>query len=200
MELKVNTEPAVEPFSLDEVKKHLRLAVTTGDADIYTEEDDFLNRAITTARRSVELRSGRALITQTWEAYLDRWPTGRSFKLPYPPLVSATVTYRLEDDSGYDNTLSTVVVDTTSEPGRIVLDVNERWPTEALHPVNPIKITFVCGYGDAGSDVPSGIISAIMLLISDLYEHRGETMAGVNIYRTEAVDALLQNYRIWSNQ
>ena len=199
MRLTLTTAPKIEPISLTEVKKHLRLATTDAEAAAYTSEDNLLNRLITVARTQAEQETGRALITQTKTLYLDEWPGGKEIRLPYPPLQSATVTYRLEDDDDYDETLSTVDTDIVSEPGRIVLKPNESWPSGTLYTDKPIKIEFDCGYGDEADDVPEGIKSAILLKISDLYENRGEVVMGVSVSKiADAVDSLLRQYRIFT--
>lgn len=198
MRIQLTISPTVEPVSKTEVKKHLRLATTTAEADAYTVEDDLLDRLITTARIQAEQETGRAFITQTKTFYLDKWPDGNEIRLPYPTLQSATVTYRLEDDTGYDNTLSTVDIDIVSEPGRVILQPNESWPSGTLYSDKPIKIEFVCGYGDSGNDVPAPIKAAILLRITDMYEHRGEVIVGLTTSRIQgAVDALLRQYRIF---
>ena len=196
MKTKINTAPTTEPVTLEEVKRHLRLAVSAAQASGYSEEDEWFTRSIAAARRMVEQELARAIITQTWDVYYDRWPWSRFIELPYPPLVSAAVTYRLEDDSGYDNTFTDVITDIVEEPGQIVLDADGSWPTGALYPVNPIKVEIVCGYG-AASAVPSGIKSAILLKISDLHEERGETLIGTISKNLGAMDTLLQQYRMW---
>jgi len=197
MNLKIETAPTEEPISLEEAKRHLRLAVTAGDASSYNEEDGLLERLIATARGQAETSTGRALITQTWNLYLDAWPAGDFIEVPLPPLVSATVTYRLEDDSGYDNTFSDVVVDTVREPGRITLLDGYTWPTEDLYTTNAIKVTFIGGYGGA-DDVPYEIKSAVLLMLSDLYENRGDVVVGTTIGKNDAADMLLLPYRAWS--
>lgn len=198
MRIQLTISPTVEPVSKTEVKKHLRLVTTTAEADAYTVEDDLLDRLITTARIQAEQETGRAFITQTKTFYLDKWPDGNEIRLPYPTLQSATVTYRLEDDTGYDNTLSTVDIDIVSEPGRVILQPNESWPSGTLYSDKPIKIEFVCGYGDSGNDVPAPIKAAILLRITDMYEHRGEVIVGLTTSRIQgAVDALLRQYRIF---
>jgi uncharacterized phiE125 gp8 family phage protein len=196
MKTKIKTAPATEPVTLEEVKRHLRLAVSAAQASGYSEEDEWFTRSIAAARRMVEQELGRVLITQTWYVYLDKWPSSRFIELPYPPLASATVKYRLEDDSGYDNTFSDVIADLITEPGRVVLAADEYWPTGTLYPVNPIQVEFGCGYG-AASAVPSGIKSAILLKLSDLHEERGETLVGPSFKTTGAMDSLLQQYRMW---
>ena len=160
-------------------------------------EDALLTRCIATCRIQAEQETGRRFITQTMTYYLKQWPAERFIRIPYPPLQSATVTYRLEGDTTYANTLSTADVDIVSEPGRIVLQPNETWPSGTLYTDKPIKIEFVCGYGLA-ADVPENIKSAILLKLADLFENRGEIVIGVSVNRiADAVDSLLRQYRIW---
>ena len=197
MKTAIKTAPTTEPVTLEEVKLHLRLAVSAAEASAYNAEDDWFDRSIAAARRMVEQELARALITQTWYAYYDKWPSGRFIELPYPPLGSVTaVKYRLEADTGYDNTFSDTIVDIVAEPGRVVLAVDESWPTESLYPVNPIQVEFVCGYGAAAA-VPSEIKAAMLLQLSDLHEERGDVLVGTVSKNLGARDVLLQQYRIW---
>ncbi len=197
MKTVIKTAPTTEPVTLTEVKSHLRLAVTAAEAVAYSAEDDWFTRSIATARGAVEQELGRALITQTWYAYYDKWPAARFIELPFPPLISVTaVKYRLADDTGYDNTFTDVITDIVAEPGRVVLTADGSWPGGTLYPVNPIQVEFVCGYG-AASAVPSGIKAAILLQLSDLHEERGDVLVGPSSKNLGARDALLQQYRIW---
>lgn len=196
MKLVLKTGPTVEPITLTEAKKHLRLAVTSEEAAAYTTEDDLLDRLITTARIQTEQEIGRRLITQTWEYYLDVWPGG-DIVIPYPPLQSAEITYRLQGDTEYDNTFTGFDTDTVSEPGRLTLKPGESWPAGTLYPDRPIKVTYVAGYGDTAGDVPEGIRSAMLLKISDLYEHRGTVVVGSAVnYLSAAIDSLLRQYQV----
>jgi len=196
MIITLTTAPAVEPVSATEVKKHLRLVTTTAEAAAYTTEDDLLDRLITVSRTQAEQETGRRFITQTLTMYLNGWPSERYIRIPYPPLQSAVVTYRLSDDDDYDETLSTADVDIVSEPGRIILQPDESWPSGTLYTDKPIKIVFICGYGLAVA-APENIKSAILLKISDLYENRGEVVIGVSVGRIGgAVDSLLRQYQI----
>lgn len=199
MIFKLKTAPAAEPISLTEAKLHLRLATTAVAAAAYTTEDDWLTRSISAVRRQAELETGRAFVNQTWYGYLNEWPDVDYIEIPKSPLVSATITYRNEDDTGYDNTFTDFATDAVSEPGRLVLTPDESWPTDTLYPVNPIQVEFICGYGAAGSNVPEPIRAALLLMLSDMYENRGEVVIGVSVSRiTEAIDNLLRNYRVWS--
>jgi len=196
MIITTTTEPAVESVTLIEAKLHCRMATDAASAAAYTTEDDWLTRNIAAARIQAEQETGRRFITQTLTLYLNCWPNRKTFiRLPYPPLQSATVTYRLEGDSDYDNTLSTVDTDIVSEPGRLILQPDESWPSGTLYTDKPIKIVFVCGYGLAVA-VPDGIKSAILLKLEDLYNNRGEVVLGAAINRIpDAVDSLLRNYQ-----
>jgi uncharacterized phiE125 gp8 family phage protein len=197
MQITVTTAPETEPVSLAEVKYHLRLATTAAEAAAYTTEDDLLTRLISTARILTEQETGRALITQTRTFYLNQWPDKAYIELPYPRLQTATATYRLDDDDDYNETLSTVDTDIVSEPGRLILQPDELWPSETLYSEKPIKIVMVCGYGDDAADVPEPIKQALLLKISDLYENRGEIVMGVSVGKVQgAVDSLLRNYTI----
>ncbi len=53
-------------------------------------EDDLLTAIIQTAREHVENITRRALLTQTWDYYLDAWPSVNYIKLPFGNLQSNT--------------------------------------------------------------------------------------------------------------
>jgi len=194
MIITLTTAPAVEPVSLEEAKLHCKLATTAAEAVAYTTEDGWLTRNIKGVRTQCEFETGRRFITQTLTMYLNEWPTERYIKIPYPPLQSAVVTYRLSDDDDYDETLSTADVDIVSEPGRIILQPNESWPSGTLYTDKPIKIVFVCGYGLAVA-VPENIKDAILVKLEDAYNNRGQVVIGLSVNKIEdVVDSLLRNY------
>ena len=168
----------------------LRYAVTST-------EDAQLTAWITAVRQRVEEETWRPLITQTWEGYLDAWPSGRSLMIPKPPLQSVTIKYKNQTDDDYDNTFTSFMTDIISEPGRIVLNYNADWPGDALFAANGVQITFDCGYGAAATDVPYPIRAAMLMMVSDLYENRGEVMIGAAVNKIDrAVDNLLGLYRM----
>lgn len=59
-------EPAIEPITLSEAKTHLRVD--------FTDDDTLITTLIIVARQAVEEFLGRALITQTWQVFYDRFP------------------------------------------------------------------------------------------------------------------------------
>lgn len=163
--------PTVEPVSLDEAKAHLRVDVNADDL--------LLERLITAAREYVEEATGRALINQTWQLSLDAWPGEDYIELPRAPLSSITsVVYT--DSNNTSNTFSdnNYVADTDSEPGSIVLKYGCEWPTVTLANGQPIKITYVSGYGTTSDSVPQQLRQAILLLVGHWYENREASVVG----------------------
>jgi hypothetical protein len=218
--LTLTTAPAAEPVSLAEAKLHLRV-----DTDV-TADDDLITSLATAARQWVEEICGRSLITQTWQLALPGFPGATGvlgvpvygvdpLSLPGTP-VSGSVAFRyaLRLPRGvvqsitsvkYRDTTGTLV---TLDPSTYVLSADAWeatltpapggiWPTTLVHPEG-VVITYVAGYGDAGTDVPQGIIAAIKLLVGTWYENR-EAVTLVRFTADEVpftVTALLAPYRI----
>lgn len=193
MALVLNSGPSVEPLTLLEVKNHLRL-----DASDNT-EDDLLNALITAARQDCEKFQGRAYITQTWELWLDAFPGQDFIKLNKSPVQSvSSIKYYDTDDTEATFSSDDYFVDTKSEPGRVVLNYSESWPSTTLRPANGVCVTFVAGYGDAASDVPQYIKNAMLLLIGHLYENREAVITGMTAAQMPfGVEALLWKERVF---
>ena len=154
-----------EPVGLEEVKDQIRVDGTDQDA--------FLTSQISVARLHVEgTELNRALVTQTWDYYLQDWPATNYIEIPLPPLQSIT-SIKYTDYLGAESTMSSsdYLVDTIAEPGRVYLKWDKSWPSASLQVVNPIVVRFVAGYG-AASAVPEPIRQAILLAIGSLYENR----------------------------
>lgn len=147
--------------------------VTIHKESALTADDTLLTTLITTARKTVEELLGRALITQTWYAYIEKWPVANYFKLPWGKLSSVT-SIKYKDTNGTESTWSSseYIVDTKSNLGRVVLAYGYSWPTTTLYPSLPITVEFVCGYGSTAASVPESIRMAIMELVSHWYENR----------------------------
>jgi len=167
MAITVITEPATEPIDLTDLKNDIKV-----DSDL-TADDSLIDALITAARRWAEGFLGRALITQTIELTLDKWPDGDRIEVPRPPLQTvSSVKYYDQDDTEATLSSANYLVDTASSPGRIVLNSGESWPTTALRPANGVIVRFVAGYGDAASDVPATMVQAVRLLVGHWYENR----------------------------
>src|SRR5882672_4533712 len=107
MSRKLITGPAAEPLLLAETKTHSRISTVS--------EDALIGAMIAAAREEVENELGRALITQTWEKYLDAFPD--AIELFYPP-VQSIVSVKYNDSNGALQTLdpSQYMLDDKQEP------------------------------------------------------------------------------------
>lgn len=159
-----------------------------------TTEDDDLTDLITDGRVDVENITRRALLTQTWDYYLDEWPEGDAIKLPFGNLASVT-SVKYTDSDGTQTTMTVTteyLVETNGEGiGRIVLPYGESWPSFTPYPSNPIVIRFVCGWTTAAL-VPKNIKRAVKLACEDAY-YRGDRREMLR----PAIRNLLASYQLW---
>ena len=79
----------------------------------------------------------------------------------------------------------------------MVLKSTSNWPSNKLIEVNPVRVRFICGFGDTGSSVPETTRQAILLLVADYYEHREQTMSGAVRAFPQGVDRLIDNDRFY---
>lgn len=192
MRIETVTASTGYPVDLEEVKDHLRVPV--GE----TREDNYLYRLIQQATDEIEDMTNRALTRRTLKVYYDSWPDGEAFELPYPPLstsVDAVVRYKDADSSSITLSSTAYLMDAVSDPGRIVLDYNEDWPTVSLHNVNPISIQYLCGY-PGSSAVPERLKQAILIRVADRYENRESLVIGQSVAEIpNHVKSLVKDYR-----
>ncbi len=171
-------------------KAHLRVDVT--------DDDTYIDTLVKVARRYAETATRRALIDQTWTMKLDSFPASSDSPIwvPLPPLQSvSSVTYVDVDGNTQTWTSSKYTVDTDSEPGRIVPAYQEVYP-DVRNVINAVTVTFVAGYGSAGSNVPEGILQGMLTLIAHMYENRQDVIVGGVVSRVpQTTDWLLWPYK-----
>ncbi|MDP2026444.1 hypothetical protein [Sulfuriferula sp.] len=124
--------------------------------------------------------------------------TGYAIMLPFPPLATVDSIQYL-DPAGVLQTLppANYIVDTNSEPGRVVPAIGYAWPSTRLQ-INAVTVKFTVGYGATETSVPEGIRSWMLLMIATLYENR-ELVAVLQKGRLQElpyIDGLLDPYRI----
>src|ERR1043165_8828497 len=153
MNLVLVAPPDIEPVSLDEAKLHLKVDISNDDA--------LISSLITSARRSAEIATGRALITQQWEMGLDKFPADL-ITVPLGNLQTIDSIAYIDTD-GASQTVDSIdyAVDTRSEPASIRPSYDGSWPTTRDQTDNAVIVQFTCGYGDNASDVPDGLRAAI---------------------------------------
>lgn len=195
------TAPAVEPLLLEEAKDHLR---ESGDP---MPQDTEIESRIQAAREAIEHELGRALITQTWRLYLDRFPSSHSRRdglwdpgwitLPKAPIQAVTSVQYVAPGG----TLTALVVNTDYVAQLAGVERHVRpayslsWPTPRDEP-DAVRIEFRCGYGDSGDAVPEAIRNAMRLLVGDLYENREAQIVGTIVAQNASVERLLAPYRV----
>lgn len=213
MALKLVTAPATDPVTLEQAKAHLRVDFT---------DDDLLIEALIDAATQYcdgpKGFLGRALVSQTWDLYLDEFPCrhGESFfrhgrihrghhsriEIPLPPLIDIGGVFYL-DGSGDEQEVdqSSYTVDPYDEPAKVVPN-NGAWPIAACMP-NAVRVRFTAGYVDATNSpaidaVPGPIKAAILMHIGDLYANRETMLSGQRAAAVTlpwASEQLLRPYR-----
>ena len=171
------TGPTVEPVTVADLLEHSRI-------DSH-EEDGFLKTLLADALKAVEDRTWWKLITQTWDQYFDEWDD--LLVLDHQPVQSLTqITYT--DAAGNSQTLSSSIYELGEWNGLGVVrrQYDQNWPTARGHE-DVITVRYVCGYGDAASDVPENLRAAIRLHAHHSYKYRGqESLPGVFYSLTDA--------------
>jgi uncharacterized phiE125 gp8 family phage protein len=195
MRLVLVTPPAVEPLTVAEAKARLNIGDEVSDA--------VMQAYITAARQRIDGADGslgRAINTQTWQGKADVFPTcdGGRIYIPLPPLQSLTVKYL--DAAGSTVTLTEGVDYQLVQAQRPYIVPLTAWPV--ITGIDGLTIEFVAGYGDAGTDVPEPIRTAVALgagnlssmsagnlgVIEEVEEGIGSTRYAVD--KTKVVDAV----------
>lgn len=198
MQLTLQTEPSIEPISLRLVKQQINVSVT--DDDLY------IKHLITVARSHVEDVTNRALVSQVWNLYLDRFPLNQYVKImvPKPPMISvAHIKYTDNDGTLQTWDASKYVVDVDGDVGQIYPAYGEAWPV-ARDFFKAVVIQFEAGYVDSGAAaddkadrIPKPLKHAMLMLISHWYENRENTIVGTTVTTTpKAFDSLIAPYRM----
>ena len=209
--LKLITPPATEPLTIGDgsgtdVKPWLRI-----DSDD-TSQDALLATLITGARERCERVAGIALIAQTWQLTLDRFPGGyagtlpgdpitaggdywrlgldsdpRCIRLPRPPLQSITsLTYLDGNQTLQSLTEGTdFQVDADSEPARILPSYGNYFPY-AIAVLGSITVTYVAGY----TTVPNEIIMRLLTHVAYCFRERENQ-------DTQYLDSLFECFANW---
>lgn len=185
--LTVMVEPQAEPLTTAEAKSHLRVDIDT--------EDTLIASYVKAAREWVEDTGALACITQTLAMRLDFFPGMRgcdpdrvdrhwsdryAIELPRAPVASvSSIAY--VDAAGATQTLSSTLYQVSLGgrrlPARILPAYGQTWPV-TRDQMDAVVVTFVAGYGAAGSAVPEAIRHLMRLLVAHQYEMREPVVTG----------------------
>lgn len=187
--LKRIVAPVGLAVTLAEVKTALRI-----DSE---DHDELLTSLIQAAVEDAEGPdgfTGRALLEQTWDLFLDAFPTG-DIEIPLPPLIEVEGVF-YSDSAGAETEFSAASYsyDGSVDPGRISLTVNGSWPTPAVVS-NAVRVRFRAGYLSSDSPpldaVPENIKQGLILNVMAHYDG-GEDAA--NLLKTS--ETLLRRKRV----
>lgn len=191
MALRVVTPPAAPPVSLAEAKAHLRL-----EEDV---DDTYVLALIEAARVHVEKTCARALVLQTLELKVPPACGTGAVQLVGGSLADTPqVSVKYLDANSVEQTLAAEKYCTVSggdaRPGALHLVAGESWPEMADRP-DALSVQYRVGWANAAA-VPASLRHAVLLLVSQLYEHRTPEVTGTIATRLElAFDALLSPFR-----
>lgn len=179
--------PSAEPWTLAEVKSHLRVD--------HNDQDALIAGYLTTARTAAEDRTGRTLCTTSWRLTVDAFSP--ALLLPNPRALSVASVQYLDAD-GVQRTLNPAdyLLDDVSEPGYLVPAYGKAWPTTQDR-INAVVVDYTAGYGPTPADVPMPIRTWVLLGVGELYRHSsltGDTKAIPHDFAA----SLLDYYCIWS--
>ena len=164
------TGPSVEPISVADAKRHLRVE--------HSDDDLLIKRLIETAVAMVDVTGvlGKAMITQTWREWYSPNPSQIVLSLGPVQSVSA-IKYYDADNVLQTDTLSNYFVLGTSGRTTIKPKSGFTWPTTFVRD-DAIAIEYVIGYGDTFRDVPSTVRHALFMLVAHHYENRENELIG----------------------
>jgi uncharacterized phiE125 gp8 family phage protein len=167
MALILSTPPTGEPISLAEAKAHLRLTINDDDA--------YINTLIIAARRAVESRYGINIMQQSWSLFADSWPADGIFHLPLWPVISVeSLTTFSEDDTLVLIDAAHYYLDQATRPPRLALRRGRVFAPPGRK-INGLKLNFTTGFGAV---VPQEIKQALLAVVADWYQHRGDETGG----------------------
>ena len=196
--LSIVTDATGEPVSVGEVREFCRIDSTR--------EDRLLKSYTKSAVSYGENFTKRDFMPKTRKLVLDNFET--MIDLPRAPLStnSTDVTIEYINTTGAAATVDATVyvVDSDSEPGRVILAYDSEWPSIRSEK-NAVRITYKTGYKlDASSNVttPEAIKNWIKMRVNGMYQFREPVIADESLryLRHDFVNGMLDEYIIISHE
>ncbi len=189
------TPPVEMPVSLEQAKAHLRV-----DHD---EDDELIEAVIAAAVGHLDGYGGilgRALMPQEWCEYASFFPASRVIEMRLAPVLEI-VEVRTRDADGVETVLDEnsyrLLAPASSRPV-LLFGVDVALPALASAP-DALSVIYRAGYEDAEGNpaVPPALISAIKLMVGDLYRYPETVAQGAvsAVPMSTTVDRLVSPYR-----
>lgn len=134
--LTVATEPAFEPVSLAEAKRHANID--------FTDSDHPVRGFMAAARAQLVKDTSRVPVNTAFDLAIERFPEERFIEVPRFPLVATGVTVKSYDEDDVETTMSSSDYRVDVATGRIVLNDDAVWPSD-LRRHNAGVIRFTAG-------------------------------------------------------
>lgn len=193
MKLRVLSEAADEPITLEEARAHLE-AQAYGDADVDLLDDTMILGWLKAAMEYAEQFTGLSFIQRDYEGALDEFPA-EYIEIPVGPVLYVdSVTTGQATVSSSDDAEVSFVFDEFSVPARIYPLTS--WPSVTAT-VNGVRVRFTAGYGGSDGDaLPWSVRAAILLLLGHLYANRETNTEKALADVPMGTDALLRQHRV----
>jgi len=163
------TPPTDAPVSLAEVKRQCR-------AEDFTDDDALLESLIPVAVSHLDGWTGimgRCLINQTWALTFDGFVADR-LRLPFDVRSITTINYVNAAGTSAELSSAVYVLRRDHLGPYVDLKLNQSWPSTDAS-AESVTVTFVAGFGSEASNVPANIRAACLLIVSVLYDARGDS-------------------------
>lgn len=185
--------PADPLLDVDDLDARLRLDLTNDSPDVARIDLEAMIAEATAMLDGPSGWLGRALGPQTLELSVETCGE-RFIELQFPPIISLVeVVY--DDSDGNEQTV---------DPTTYRLRRQAAYFPNGAPASEDLRIRYRAGYGDGNSpetiNVPRNALSAIKLIVGDLYENReGQTIAGrENVVINPTVENLLAGLKIYA--
>lgn len=162
------TAPELSPVTVEDISAQTRVEIQDDGA--------LLMQYVRAATAHLETISGRAFITQGWSVSYSGWIRDRwGVRLPLPvPVAQSVSAMRYVDRTGVEQTVNAdqyrITGGQTDAP--VVALVDEFTTPDTSRREDAITINYIAGYGDNPADVPEDLRHAVLMLASQMYEHR----------------------------
>ena len=155
---------------VDAFKAHLRLGSGFGQDDL---QEPVLRSFLRAALAAIEMRTGKALITRSFEWSLTKWRNPAAQTLPMAPVISVTRVALVARDGQ----------ETDIAPEAFWLERDTQAPrlraTGACLPAIPkagsVTVAFDAGFGASWEMLPADLQQAVFMLAAHYYEYRNDT-------------------------
>lgn len=224
MSLVLVTAPVAEPITIAQARLHLKVSETGTDIDAKImacvaaaremAENDTRRKLITQQWKlilDVFPRSSMSISSANW--YGTQWgsmpgplqqmlpdgSTGYELYLPFPPLISVDAVGYI-DQAGASQTIDAttgLIVNKAAEPAIVMPAFGTSWPA-VQNQMAAAAITFTCGYGADGTNVPAGIKQWILGQVGAMYTLPQAELAAYRetLLEPNFMDRLLDPHRI----